>query len=275
MGRVLVVGSLNVDLVTKVERHPRSGETVRGEGMERFAGGKGANQAVAAAQAGAHVALIGCIGSDEDGRNYVQRLAARGIDVNGVATVRGPTGHALIVVDEDGENTIVAVPGANALLTSAALAPLRGLQPGDVVVLQLEIPLDVVAAAARLAHGAGARVVLNLAPYAALDPDVVALADPVVVNEHEAMALADSDTFGSSLLVTLGAAGANWDGLSVTASALAPQDIRDTTGAGDAFVGALAAALAAGADRHTALLAATTAGSAALRHAGAQPEPRL
>ena len=204
-----------------------------------------------------------------------QRLAARGIDVNGVATVRGPTGHALIVVDEDGENTIVAVPGANALLTSAALAPLRGLQPGDVVVLQLEIPLDVVAAAARLAHGAGARVVLNLAPYAALDPDVVALADPVVVNEHEAMALADSDTFGSSLLVTLGAAGANWDGLSVTASALAPQDIRDTTGAGDAFVGALAAALAAGADRHTALLAATTAGSAALRHAGAQPEPRL
>ena len=116
-GRVLVLGSLNVDLVTRVQRHPRPGETVLGDGLERLAGGKGANQAVAAAAGGAEVAMVGCVGDDAGGLAYRDRLAARGVDVGGVRVCEGsPTGHALIQVSEGGENSIVVVAGANALL---------------------------------------------------------------------------------------------------------------------------------------------------------------
>src|SRR6185312_15483497 len=114
MGRVLVLGSLNVDLVTRVERHPQPGETVLGEGLQRLAGGKGANQAVAAAAAGADVVMVGAVGDDDDGRAYVERLRRLGVDVSGTAVLRGvPTGTALIVVDAAGENTIVVAQGAN------------------------------------------------------------------------------------------------------------------------------------------------------------------
>lgn len=272
MGRVVVVGSINVDLVTTVERHPRPGETVLGTSLRRLAGGKGANQAVAAAAAGASVAMIGCVGDDGSGVAYRERLHALGIDVTGVEVVPAtPSGHALIAVDEAGENTIIVVPGANHAMREETLAPLRSVGEGDVVVVQLEIPLDLVAAAAETAHARGARVVINVAPYAALPRHVLALADPIVANEHEALQLADSDAVGSSLLVTLGAAGATWDGETVPGVRVPTSEVIDTTGAGDAFVGALAAALAAGAGRHPALAAATEAGAAAVRHAGAQP----
>lgn len=277
MGRVVVVGSLNVDLVTSVESHPRPGETVRGSGLDRYAGGKGANQAVAAARAGSvEVLMVGRVGADEGGATYRWRLERAGVDVSGVVVDDSePTGHALIVVDEDGENTIVVVPGANGRVCADDLEPVRRCGPGDVVLLQLEIPLPVVAAAARLAHERGARVVLNVAPYASLPPDVVALADPLVANEHEAAALADTGGVPASLLVTFGAHGASWDGVEYAAHTVPTHRVRDTTGAGDAFCGALATALATGADRSAAMEAALAAGAAAVQHHGAQADPHL
>lgn len=276
MGRVVVVGSLNVDMVTRVERHPRPGETVLGSGLERLAGGKGANQAVAASSAGAAVDMVGCVGSDEAGSAYVARLSALGIEVSGIrAEPDCVTGHALITVDEAGENSIVVVAGANAAVTVDDLAVLESIGRGDLVLLQLEIPLLVVAAAARRASTRGARVVLNLSPFAGLPADVVALADPLVVNEHEALMLADSKAMPASLVVTFGANGASWDGDRLTGPAVEEPEVVDTTGAGDAFCGALCAALVAGAGRLEALQHALAAGADAVRHHGAQSDPVL
>lgn len=276
MGRVVVVGSLNIDLMARVERLPEPGETVMGSGLERLAGGKGANQAVAAAAGGAEVVMVGCVGSDEAGTAYIARLSGLGIDVAGIRVEPDcPTGHALITVDERGENSIVVIAGANAAVGIKDLAVLSSVGPGDVVLLQLEVPLTVVTAAARRASGRGARVVLNLAPYAALAPDVVALADPLVVNEHEALMLADSEALPASLVVTFGAAGAAWDDDQLTGPVVEESEVLDTTGAGDAFCGALAAALAAGADRRQALVTALAAGAEAVRHVGAQRNPAL
>jgi ribokinase len=276
MGRVVVIGSLNVDLVTRVERHPKPGETVVGRGLARFAGGKGANQAVAAAAAGATVVMVGCVGSDEAGSAYVARLSDLGIDVVAIRVQPdGPTGHALIVVDDASENSIVVVPGANAAVTVEDLGVLDSVGQGDVVLLQLEIPLEVVAVAARRASSKGARVILNLAPYSALPPDVVALADPLVVNEHEALLLADSEAIPTSMVVTFGAAGAAWDGEQLTGPVVEVSEVLDTTGAGDAFCGALGAALAAGVNRPAAMQAALTAGAEAVKHIGAQRHPAL
>lgn len=274
-GRVIVLGSLNVDLVTRVERQPRPGETLLGEGLERYAGGKGGNQAVAAAAAGAQVRMVGAVGSDEPGSAYVTRLVERGVDVSGVAVVEGPSGHALITVDDAGENAIVVIPGANAHVDELALQSLGDLGPGDVLLVQLEVPLPTVASAVRHAAHRGARVVLNVAPYATLPLDVLAVADPAVANEHEAAALADVGGSPRSLLVTFGAKGAAWDGQSAPAVPVDAADVVDTTGAGDAFCGALAAALVRGADRATALEVALAAGARAVRHTGAQPDPVL
>lgn len=276
MGRVMVLGSLNVDLVTRVERHPHPGETLLGEGLERLAGGKGANQAVAAAAAGAEVLMVGCVGDDAGGAAYVERLRHRGIDVSRVRAVAGEaSGHALIAVDDHGENSIIVIPGANDALGDLEVAAVDDLGPGDVLLLQLEVPLHVVCAAARRAAHLGVRVVINTAPYAGLPADVIALADPVVANEHEMVALAESGSEPASLLLTFGANGASWDGDSVPAYSVHPTRVRDTTGAGDAFCGALAAALADGADRLAALEAALAAGAAAVQHEGAQPDPSL
>lgn len=277
MGRVVVLGSLNVDLVTDVERHPRPGETVLATGpVRRFAGGKGGNQAVAAAEAGARVAMVGAVGEDEDGARYLARLRSRGVDVSAVRVEPGAaTGQAWITVGADSENAIVVIPGANADLTLEDLEPVSDLGPGDVLLVQLEVPMPVVAAAARRAHGRGARVVVNAAPYAALPHDVAALADPLVVNEHEALALADSDVVPGSVLVTFGGEGCSWDGERFDGVAVPLERVVDTTGAGDAFCGALAAALATGADRAEAIRAAAEAGATAVQRVGAQADPRL
>jgi len=276
MGRVVVVGSLNIDLVTRVERHPKPGETVLGSGLERLAGGKGANQAVAAAAAGAAVVMVGRVGSDEAGSAYVTRLLALGIDVAAIRVQPDcPTGHAFITVDEAGENSVVVVAGANAAVAVDDLEVLESVGPGDVVLLQLEVPLEVVATAVRRASTRGARVVLNLAPFAALPPDVVALADPLVVNEHEALLLADSEALPAALVVTFGAAGAAWDGDQLTGPVVDGPEVLDTTGAGDAFCGVLSAALVAGAGRREALQAAMAAGADAVKHVGAQRNPVL
>lgn len=271
MGRVIVVGSLNVDLVTLVERHPSPGETVLGESVGRFAGGKGANQAVAARRAGAHVVMVGAVGTDDAGDAYLRRLADLGIETQVERIDNTPTGTAVITVDRSGENSIIVVPGANGDFDARDV----GAGPGDVVLLQLEIPLDCVARVARTSRRAGARVVINLAPYASLPDDVVALADPLVVNETEAALLADAGLMPASLLVTFGAAGALWDGERVDGVPVDEDEIGDTVGAGDAFCGALAAALASGATRSEALRRANAAGAAAVRWSGAQPDGTL
>ena len=277
MGRVAVLGSLNVDVVTLVERHPSPGETVLGQAAGRFAGGKGGNQAAGAARAGtSHVQMLARVGSDEAGAAYVERLAALGIDASPVSTSRtAPTGTALITVDEQGENSIVVIAGANGEPDPSLAHEAGRLGPGDVLLCSLEVDLGTIADAARAAHAAGARVVINLAPYAALPPDVVALADPVVVNESEMRQLADSDLLPQSLLVTFGAAGARWGTEGVDGIPVPVAQVGDTVGAGDAFCGALAAALADGAGPRAALDAANEAGAAAVRWVGAQPDAAL
>jgi ribokinase len=274
MGRVVVLGSLNVDVVTRVERHPRPGETLLGEPAGRFAGGKGGNQALAARRAGADVVMVGAVGADEAGEAYLARLHAAGIGTRVTRCADAPTGTAYITVDETGENTIVVVPGANHRVADTILDEL-GIGPGDVLLCSLEVPIGVVARAALAADRAGARVVLNLAPYASLLPDAVAVADPVVVNESEMRQLADSDLVPGSLLVTFGAAGARWGLEQVDGVPVPAEEVADTVGAGDAFCGALAAALATGADHRAALEAANRAGADAVRWAGAQPDAAL
>jgi ribokinase len=284
-GRVIVVGSLNVDYVAHVIDLPRPGETVLALVEHRYAGGKGANQAVAAAAAGAVVTMVGAVGDDDEGRAYRRRLERLGIDaalavvphpeetLDGYSPFWARTGRALVTVNASGENAIVVVPGANHELSEADLTPLDDLGPGEVLLCQLEVPLPLVAAAVRRAAGRGARVVVNCAPFAVLPADVVALADPLVCNEHEAAQFADIGLPARSWLVTFGAAGCAWDGEQYVAPVVPAHEVVDTTGAGDAFCGALAAALARGACRDEAVSLAMSAGAEAVRRRGAQPDP--
>jgi ribokinase len=266
MGTVCVVGSLNIDLVTTVAAHPRPGETVRGKGLDRLPGGKGANQALAAARSGAHALLCGRIG--DDGTSYRDGLAKRGVDIAGVRTVAGPSGHALIAVDGHGENTIIVIPGANAGLTESEMdRHAAAIAAADVLLLQLEIPLPAVARAAGLARSAGTRVVLNPSPWTVPPAELLAVADPLVVNEHEAGELPAGAA--GSVCVTLGGRGARWGELSAkTPDGEYP--VIDTTGAGDSFTGALAAALAGGCGEAEALRRAVIAGTEACGWPGAQ-----
>ncbi|CAN5500832.1 ribokinase [soil metagenome] len=267
MAAVWVIGSLNVDLVSRVERFPGPGETVAGEGLRRLPGGKGANQAVAAAAAGASVRMIGRVGDDTAGSDYLAALADRGVDVSAV-TVESDcaTGHAMILLDRHGENCIVVIPGANGRV---GLDDLARFEPaaGDVLLLQLEVPTAVIAAAVAAGSDAGATVLLNLSPYQDLDPELVRACDVIVVNEHEAAQLAASGLEPASVVITRGSAGASWQDVTARSAA---SEVIDTTGAGDAFAGALAAALVRGDDHQAALQAAVSAGAAAVGQFGAQ-----
>jgi ribokinase len=287
-----VLGSINMDLVVRAPRLPDRGETLLGGPFARHPGGKGANQAVAAARLGARVAMVGRVGADEHGRALVAGLAAEGIDVAGVAAdPDAPTGVALITVDERGENTIVVSPGANAALGAAELEAALDLAAScDVVLAQLEVPLESVARAARVARAAGTLVVLNAAPAAPLPAPLLRDVDVLVVNEPEARAIAggpvesraDAEDLAAGLaaagpgivVVTLGARGcvARHRGATVRHPAFAVQAV-DATAAGDAFVGALAAALAAEgpAALPAALRLASAAGALAASGHGAQP----
>lgn len=273
MTRVVVAGSVNLDLVYAVDRFPAPGETVLGSALTRLSGGKGANQAHAAARVaadGVRAAFVGCVGDDEAADRLRGDLAAAGVDVSGVVGVPGASGTALIAVDADGENEIVVVPGANRAWP-AALVDELAIDAGDVVATQLEIPLPMVAALLRRARAAGARTALNASPVADGVANLLPDVDVLVVNEGEALALAGVDQLDTAVarlgaaerdvVVTLGAAGAlvaprGGDPVAVPAYRV---DAIDTVGAGDAFAGALAAELAAGAD----LVAAVRMGSAA------------
>jgi len=284
------VGSLNVDQVVTVDRHPSPGETLVATSMALLPGGKGANQAVAAARRGAATAMVGSVGRDAAADVATSLLADSGVDVTHVSAVDAPTGLATVTVDRSGENTIVVVPGANSATgREALLASATAVASAAVVVLQGEIPADGIAAAAGLATG---RVLLNLAPVVPVDREVVLSADPLVVNEHEAaLVLAQLDP-GSilpseetelvaalralgvrSVVVTLGARGALVaDGSDALVAVPSPR-VRavDSSGAGDAFVGALAAGLAAGDTLLEAARQAVRVGAFAVQGVGTQP----
>ncbi|WP_019548390.1 ribokinase [Streptomyces sulphureus] len=287
---LLVVGSANADLVIGVERRPAAGETVLGSDLAVHPGGKGANQAAAAARLGARTALLARVGDDAHGRLLRDAQQAVGADTTGL--LHGgpsPTGVALITVDAAGDNSIVVSPGANNRLTPDDVAHAEPLfDAAAVVSLQLEIPLDTVAAAVRAATAAGSRVVLNPSPPAALPDDVLAVCDPLVVNEHEARRLLGDDAPEGmdggpevwaralsargprSVVVTLGAEGALvWDGEAVTVPSPEVAAV-DTTGAGDAFTGALGWRLGLGDTLVEAVGYAVRVGAAAVTKAGAQ-----
>ncbi len=252
--RVVVVGSLNFDLVVESSRLPVAGETVLGGMFRTAAGGKGANQAVAAARIGAKVSMLGCVGQDKYGRELLASLRTDRVDVRRVRRVVEPTGVGLIVVEHRGENLIVVAPGANECLSPADIVAAQPLfARANVVVAQLEIPLETVVAAAHTAHQAGATFVLNAAP-ARTDLDALLRhVDVLIVNETELTSIAglgDEEMAARTVLergprgvvITLGARGALVvDHQAATRIAAFAVDAVDATAAGDAFVGALAA----------------------------------
>ncbi|OUM43425.1 ribokinase [Arthrobacter sedimenti] len=284
---IVVVGSINADLVVTLERHPQPGETVLGRSMTVLPGGKGANQAVAAALLGADVTMIGAVGTDAYADVALSALTAAGADLSAVRRTGGGTGVAVVEVSEDGENSIVVLPGANAEVTDALVeASAETIRDAAVVVVQGELPADATAAAIRAAAG---RVIVNLAPVIDVDRAMLLRADPLVVNEHEgALVLAQ---FGgtahtdheavvagllacgfASVVMTLGGAGALVSDGGPVRRVPAPRvSAVDTTGAGDAFVGALAARLAVGEPLGGAVRFAVRVGSYAVQHVGAQP----
>lgn len=287
-GRVIVVGSVNIDLVVTADRLPLPGETVTGGSFARHHGGKGGNQAVAAARLGAPTAFVGAVGDDSFGTEARAALAAEGIDLRGLVTLDGAsTGVALIVVDAEGENSIAVASGANAQLTPDAVAEsLRGLGPGseDVVLVGHEIPTAAARAALRLAREAGARTILNPAPASGLDVDVLALADVLTPNRGELAVLTGVDgpagpsaaallraSSSTAVLVSLGADGALLVDASGTSALRGPSvAVVDTVGAGDALNGALAAGLASGQALSEAARRAVVAATLAVTRAGAR-----
>lgn len=284
-GRVVVVGSLNADLVLGVDRIPRPGETALATSVTERCGGKGANQAVAAARAGALVRMVGCVGPDPAGARLLAALAAEGVDGSGVRVADTATGLAVVTVERTGENAITVAAGANQDCTPETVrAGLAGLTGADVVVAQAEIPDDAVREAAVAARACGALFVLNLAPYRALEMQLSGPGDVLVVNQHEAQALARdlgvaaepqalrTAVGAAGVVVTLGAEGADLaTGAGVRRVPASPvQRVVDTTGAGDAFVGALAAAIASGRSLEEAVRWGGAAGALAVGSAGAQ-----
>lgn len=289
-GTIVVVGSINVDLIAHVRRHPLPGETLHGSGGQMLPGGKGANQAVAAARLGGSVRMIGAVGTDPQAAVGRSGLQAAGVGLEGVREVEGPTGLAIVTVAEDGENSIVVIAGANAAVDAAQVTAAREtIGAAAIVVAQGEIPREGIEALPALVTG---RFLHNPAPVMELDPAVLLASDPLVVNEHEAaLVLAQLDPGASaaerspeqtaealratgiaSVVLTLGAQGAlvaDADGLhAVPAARIAAVD---TTGAGDAFIGALAVGLARGDALPVAARLASQVGAFAATGHGAQP----
>lgn len=274
MGRVIVLGSINVDLETRVSSYPGPGEKVVGESLSRFAGGKGANQAVAARARGVEVVMVGAVGDDDAGRASLNRLFARGVKLQVERIPQVPTGHAIIFADGR-TNAIVVLPGANAKVGPNPLRPIRGLGADDLLLVQLETPPETVADAVRYASRYGARVMINLAPFAQLPADVIEVADPLVVPAVDLPALESLGCRPRSLVVLHGKAGLEWDGERIPGPVVPDDEVVDTVGASDALIGTLAAEIVRGSDRHAAAWTALSAAADNVRHAGAQPDPRL
>jgi ribokinase len=288
-GRVVVVGSLNLDVVVGVERLPEAGETIIGTSIARHAGGKGLNQAVAVARLGAPVSLIGALGQDPAAEFLAGVVAEEGIDDAGIARVDGPSGTALIEVDYVGQNRIVVIPGANGLVTADHVATsLRALDDVAVVLVQGEIPDDAVEAALRAGRERGALTMLNPAPVRPAHVALLGLVDVVVPNEHEAheiTGLPTATTVDSTeaarwltdrgpryAVITRGGRGSVWASATTCGSsgAIAVSAI-DTVAAGDAFCGGLAAAFAEGRNIGEAVRWASACGALATTVRGAVP----
>ncbi|TIM39726.1 MAG: ribokinase [Mesorhizobium sp.] len=284
---IIVVGSINLDLIANADRLPAPGETVRGSGFSTAPGGKGANQALAAARAGAKVRMVGAVGKDNFATEALALLRDGKIDLSGVGETFASTGTALIMVADDGENVIAVVPGANDSVVTGDLSK-AFMKKGDVVLLQQEIPLQTVDAALDAARAAGAVTVLNTAPFRAEAAAFLGKADYVVANETEfdlygeALSLSGRDRparmrdyagkTGRTIVVTLGGDGVlaatPADLLMVPALNVTPVD---TVGAGDTFCGYFAAGLSSGLPLDQALARAAAAGSLACLKPGAQP----
>lgn len=283
--RIVVVGSLMMDLVVRSPRMPAPGESLLAHGFETQPGGKGGNQAVAAARMGASTVIIGKVGSDRFGSILREKLEAAGVDTGGITVDPAVgTGVAVPVVLDGGQNAIFAVPQANLALRPVDVERCRGaIEAADMLLLQFEVGMEATLAAARLAHAVGVPVMLNPAPIAEHPPELVRLATVVVANEVEAAALApgaagdhakEVETLrpaGGIAVVTLGADGAVFgDGQGVRTAAAFPVQAVDSVGAGDAFCGALAVALAEGLALEQAVRLASAAGALAVTRPGAQ-----
>ncbi|WNZ80359.1 ribokinase [Pseudomonas sp. P105] len=288
--KVVVVGSLNMDLVTRAPRLPRGGETLIGESFCTIPGGKGANQAVAAARLGAKVSMVGCVGSDAYGQQLRGALLAEGIDCQSVSVVAGSSGVALIVVDDNSQNAIVIVAGANGVLTPDVLDRFdEVLRGADVIICQLEVPDATVGHALKRGRELGKTVILNPAPASRpLPADWYACIDYLIPNESEAAVLSGlavdsletAEAAATQLLaagagkviVTLGAQGLMFaNGASFQHFPAPLVKAVDTTAAGDTFVGGFAAALADGKGEVEAIRFGQVAAALSVTRAGAQP----
>lgn len=288
MGRVIVVGSINIDLVVTAPHLPRPGETVSGGVFSRHLGGKGANQAVAAARAGASVVMIGAVGADADGAESLAALEAEGIDISGVRRVEAPTGVAIIAVAPDGENQIVVASGANALV-SADDSSMADLPAGPGVLLSgFEVPMPAVIAAVEGAGRIGLQAIVNPAPAQPLAPALLKAGIILTPNADELLTMTGSPdleagissliTAGArAVVVTLGAEGALLaQGTQRRTIPAKAAEVLDTTGAGDTFSGVLAAWLASGHDLEEAAVAANcAAGLSVTRHGARSGMPSL
>ncbi|MEZ2130887.1 MULTISPECIES: ribokinase [unclassified Sinorhizobium] len=286
---ITVFGSINMDLIATAERLPKAGETVAGNSFSTAAGGKGANQALAARRAGSNVRMAGAAGNDGFAEPALALLSEAGVDLSTVKRVKEPTGTALILVGGDGENMIAVVPGANGTMAAPdAEATVQAMHAGDILMLQLEIPVPAVEKALSAAKKAKVTTILNLAPLIPEAARLGQLADIIIANETEFERLAGQDCMtaedreaalqrlhavtGQTLIVTLGAEGviAIHEGLLLRAEGLVIEPV-DTVGAGDTFCGYLAASLDQGLDFAGALRRAAVAGSLACLKPGAQP----
>ncbi|MFF5178928.1 ribokinase [Micromonospora sp. NPDC000316] len=277
--RVVVVGSANMDLVAMAPSLPRPGETMLGTDFVMVPGGKGANQAIAAVRAGASCVFLGAIGSDAFGVTLRARITAAGVDTDQLRVAYGTSGVAVVMVNAQGENAIVVTPGANDALVDLTEEELATVRAADVLVTQLEIPVQTVTTAALVARAAGTRVILNAAPARDLPPELLAAVDLLVVNEGEAQAFTGRGREDPRALLdlvpravlTLGGDGAWYvdrDGTEVHVPAVAV-DVVDSTAAGDAFTAALAVGWGEGRDVVDAVRWASAAGAACVRKLGA------
>ncbi|WP_217237288.1 ribokinase [Streptomyces sp. AC555_RSS877] len=281
MTHIVVLGSTNMDLVAYVEKAPQRGETVTGREYRTIPGGKGANQAIAAARAGATVSMIGAVGNDAFGARLRSTLEHSGVNTDHLRTTEGPSGTAHIVVDDEGGNAIVVIPGANGTVDHLAPGDEGLIASAYALLLQLEIPLAAVLAGARAARDHGVRTVLTPAPAQPLPPELLAATDLLVPNEHEAAALTgltDPHSAAAALLervpevvVTLGAAGSRYAARGAEPFTVPAPRVTavDSTGAGDTFVGALAVALGEGRPKREALEWAATAAALSVQRPGA------
>lgn len=280
---VVVVGSANMDLVLTVERIPEPGETLLAKSLGTYPGGKGLNQAVAAARSGADCSMIGAVGNDDYSTELIRVMKAASIRDSQVRRVSGPAGLALITVGENAENTIVVASGANATLTELNDSERNVVAGGSVVLAQLELPLGAVIQAAGIAREAGARFILNAAPAARLPEELINNVDVLIVNEHEACVIAGLDDLAAAsaalaekvptLIVTLGAAGSAvyQGGVSEPIIPALKVVAVDTTGAGDTYCGAFAAAISMGESIRASISFATAAAALSVQKRGAVP----